>query len=163
LNRAALTLLSVISFFALGAGSSALADAPGTYTTKQIVKFQQMQGQPQWVSNIQRRIRGATWTFYPGGRFKYSPADSRDDLFPLEGRYTCAAHSCRFQAEASSRTGGTGSASVSIEGTLDVSGREPRLEMYQINSMGNAAVINGTNFSQANGSSYRFTVVLTRR
>jgi len=152
-------LLTVLSLIACAESLS--ASNARNFATGKIVKFEQIQGQPQWVPNIQRRIQGAVWTFYANGTMKYAPADSRDDLFPVLGRYECTGRKCRFRAEASSQIGGTGSASVLIEGTVDF-GQPPRLEMTEINSMGNAAVINGTHFSQANASSYRFTVILTK-
>ena len=145
-------LLIVLGLIAC-AGSLSASDAQ-SFTTEKIVKFEQIQGQPQWVPNIQRRIQGAVWTFYANGTMRYAPADSRDDLFPVLGRYECSGRKCRFRAEASTQIGGTGSASVLIEGTVDF-GQQPRLEMTQINSSGNAAVINGTSFSGANASSYR--------
>lgn len=158
MKKQIVALLIVLGTIA-AAGSLSAGDTR-SFATERILKFEQIQGQPQWVPNIKRRIQGATWAFYSDGTMKYAPADSRDDLFPVRGRYECSGRTCHFRAEASSRTGGTGSASVLIEGTVDFS--QHRLEMTQINSMGNAAVINDTRFSQANATSYRFTVLLTQ-
>jgi|SRR4051812_17743571 hypothetical protein len=150
----------LVAFGTMACAESLSARDTQRFATGEILKFEQIQGQSQWASNIKRRVQGTTWTFYADGTMQYAPADSRDDLFPVRGKYECSGHKCHFRAEASSRTGRTGSASVLIEGTVDFS--QQRLEMTQINSMGNAAVINGTRFSQANASSYRFTVLLTQ-
>jgi len=152
----------LIALVLIACADSLSASDAQSFATEKIEKFEQLQGQPQWVPNIQRRIQGAVWTFYANGTMKYAPADSRDDLFPVLGRYECSGRKCRFRAEASTRSGDTGSASVRIEGTVNF-GQQPRLEMTQTNSMGNAAVINGTQFSQANATSYRFTVLLTQQ
>lgn len=131
-----------------------------SYSTKSIISFEQVQGQSQWIDSAQRRILGARWTFRPDGTFSFAPSDSRTDLFPLSGRFSCSSASCNFSAASASQAGETGTASASIEGKIDFSGAEPILEMSQVTSMGNAAVVNDTKFAQASGTSYRFTVAL---
>jgi hypothetical protein len=145
-----------------GEASAASFDRTRTFETKELKSFEQISGQSQWVSSIQRRIRGASWTFRSNGTFTYAPSDSRDDLFPLSGRYVCRESLCEFEASAASTIGSTGSASAAVSGKLRL-GSESSIEMTQVNSMGNAAVVNGTEFASSSASSYKFTVTLKPR
>jgi hypothetical protein len=131
-----------------------------TYSTRSIVSFDQENGQPAWIDEARQRVQGATWTFRPDGTFTFAPANSRTDLFPVHGLYRCASLRCNLSGDSSSRIGSTGSASVAIEGIIDFGQEPPLLNMSQVTSAGNAAVVNDIRFSQATGVTYRFSVTL---
>lgn len=100
------------------------------------------------------RFAGATWTFENDGTFIFAPANARTDLFPVTGTWRrVGTGRYRLEASASVRIGysgvTTGTASTSLECTLQTGRRTNTVDCLWATSMGNAAVVNDIQFAQA--------------
>ncbi|WP_061300708.1 hypothetical protein [Herbidospora cretacea] len=99
------------------------SDATGTrYSVQTVISLDQLKGDPDDVDSARARIAGAVFVIdeRDGGDFVYAPADSRTDLFPVEGRVASAEPVYVVSAEAAVE-----GAEVTVGGTFDRSGAEP--------------------------------------
>ncbi len=138
-------------------------DYPLLFSTDEILEFEQLQGQPQWIPELKERINGATWKFYDNGTFVYSPSNSRDDLYPLQGDFTVSGKTLNFSAYKTSSFGNTGSATAQIMGSVNLGLSPPKIMMDTISTMGNSAKINNIKFASDSASAYRVKATLTQR
>ncbi|WP_062431712.1 hypothetical protein [Herbidospora daliensis] len=121
-------------------------DATGArYSVKTVVSLEQIEGDPDNLDRARARIAGAIFVVdaRDGGDFVYAPADSRDDLFPVEGTVGGAEPVFVVSGERAADQ-----AKVTVGGSLDRSGAEPVIEL----------TVTTTAFSDT--TSYEFRAVL---
>jgi hypothetical protein len=159
-----LLTLAVLSFpQPVAARALAEQGAPIYFVPGEILSYEQVHGQSGWIQNSARRFMSAIWQFNDDGSFAFAPSyDVRDDLYPLHGRYQVRGSMVYFSAARSSQLGYSGSASASIEGSIDFGGRTPVVTMYWINSSGMAASVYGTGYASANSSAYQIQATLVQ-
>ncbi len=131
------------------------------FVVDEIYSYDQLSGQPQWVQQTQRRFISAIWRFNDDGTFAFAPTvDARTDLYPLWGTWEIDSNVVTFYAEATSRSGSTGSASVEIAGKIDFGEDSPFLTMTWSSGMINAAAVNDTSYGSNSLSSYSIEATL---
>ncbi len=136
------------------------AQQPLVLRTQKIIDFQQIVGKPNWIPGTKQRILGAVWQFNPDGTFFYAPANSRDDLYPITGRFQRQGKTLMFSGDRTSIIGTTGNAFAQVEGKVDFSSGQPVLFMRVNSGMGSKATINRQSFSMDSTSSYSASVIL---
>ena len=157
-TRLSIFLLSLLTVLAVGAApATAAARQSPVLRTAQVTQFDQVAGQPAWKSRALQRMANAQWGFGTGGTFAFDTTDVRRDLYPLTGTFTLENGIATFNAERSVSSS-TGSAHAEISGTLDPS--TGQVTFRWLSTSGNAAVVNGTQFSGANGSGYTGAVTV---
>jgi len=139
------------------------AQRPLVFRVQKIIDFQQIAGQPQWIPGTKQRILGAVWRFNPDGTFRYAPANSRDDLYPIIGRFQRQGKYIMFSGHRKSIIGSTGTAFAQIEGKVDFNVSQPVLTMRVNSGMASGAVINRQSFSMNSSSSYKTTIILQQQ
>ncbi|WP_066373044.1 hypothetical protein [Herbidospora mongoliensis] len=126
------------------------SDATGTrYSVRTVISLNQLKGDPDNLDSARARIAGAVFVIdeRDGGDFVYAPADSRDDLFPVEGRVADAEPVYVISGEREADN-----AKVTVGGTFDRSGPDPVINL----TVTTTAVIGGS----ANVASYEFRAIL---
>ena len=141
----------------------AFAQRPLVFSVQKIIDFQQIAGQSRWIPGAKQRILGAVWRFNPDGTFRYAPANSRDDLYPIIGRFQRQGKYIMFNGHRKSIIGSTGTAFAQIEGKVNFNVSQPVLTMRVNSGMASGAVINRQSFSMNSSSSYKTTIILQQQ
>ena len=68
------------------------------FAVREIIHFEQLRGQSEWKTQAIGMVAGAIWQFNPDGIFFYAPANSREDIFPLKGKYVTQGNKVFFEA-----------------------------------------------------------------
>lgn len=131
---------------------------PLVLRTQDIIQFEQLQGQPEWIEAEKARVQGAVWTFNSDGSFVYAPANSRTDLFPLNGRYTTSGNTLSFTASRTVTFANSGKATAEIKGRVDLSSSE--LEMDSSSAAMSAAVVSNRPYGFTSPSVYKIRATL---
>lgn len=103
------------------------SDATGArYSVKTVISLDQVEGDPGNLDGARARVAGAIFVIdaRDGGDFLYAPADSRTDLFPVEGTVSGAESAYVVSGD---RT--ADGAKVTVGGTVDQTGAEPVIEL----------------------------------
>jgi hypothetical protein len=121
------------------------------YAVRTVLAFEVVQGNTAFEANAKRRVTGAIMIVNAGaGTFEWAPADSRTDVYPVQGKVTLASGGVSILS-GERRTGeGVTFARAIVGGTLDVSGSEPVAELTL------------TTETSVNTAIYRAKVVLQR-
>jgi hypothetical protein len=118
---------------------------PHIYETAEIRKIDQTVGPEDWADETRIRLTGAEWTFKPDGSFTFAPRMSREDIFPVSGRYSRKGSVYAFEAAKSAAGTGRDHSHAQVEGTLDYSDTAPLLTMRVETRI-------GTGLSEGDGS-----------
>jgi hypothetical protein len=167
MKRQSASMLFLIFSFWLAAviacsrSSRSKPDYPLAFRAKEILEFQQVQGNPQWIDRAKTRFLSAVWEFESDGTFTFAPANSRSDLYPLKGKFAADGNKLIYSASAEARVANTGSASAQIFGEISLDSNSPEVTLNWISSSGSAAVINETPFASADSTAYKIRAVLT--
>jgi hypothetical protein len=153
--------LLVTSALLLWIGIASSASAQVYFGTAQILDFEMIRGQPNWVQPTLDRIAGAVWAFFPQEQvFGHDQPDTRRDLFPVSGPYQVETDKISFEGHTFSTIGMTGSAYAYVVGEIqEVNGRLI-LTQFVATGMANGAVVNGQDFLNASDKLYRVSVAL---
>ncbi|MFG1754060.1 hypothetical protein [Streptosporangium sandarakinum] len=130
--------------------------AVGTrYSVKTLVFFKQLQGSPAFVDRARARAAGTIFIIddRDGGDFVYAPPDARDDIFPVTGKATGTAP---FFVLTGRRSSETLEAEAVVGGNVDLSGREPVMNLTVTTTVG----ISTATASATNATSYEFQAIL---
>jgi hypothetical protein len=124
-----------------------------------VLDLQVVQGQQEWASRAAARVAGSAWQFNDNGTFIFAPANSRTDLYPMQGTFQRQGNLIQFRG--SSATGSTVSRlNASVQGQIDLSQSPPVLSLGWATSSITAAVVNSSRFGQNSTSLYRATALL---
>lgn len=167
MKRQSASILFLIFSFLLAAvlacsrSSRSKPDYPLAFRVKEILEFQQIQGNPQWIDSAKARFLSAVWRFESDGTFTFAPGNSRSDLYPLKGKFEADGNKLIYSASADSKIANTGSASAKISGEISLDSDSPEVTLNWISSSGSAAVVYETPFASAAPTAYKIRAVLT--
>jgi len=135
---APLTFVSCKSIINLGALSQP-PDAPEVKTNQllELTGTQEVEtenllterGASFGTEDIQQLFQGAGWTFYPDGRFTFTPPSQLRVNTPISGTYVKVGNNFEFQAEQTSEAN-----TISVDGTIRFNEENPVLDAIHINS-----------------------------
>ncbi|GAB1820332.1 hypothetical protein [Herbidospora sp. RD11066] len=129
-------------------------DAEGTrYSVETVVSLNQLQGDPDHLDSIRARIAGAVFVIgdRDGGDFVYAPADSRTDVYPVEGTITGTDRVYVVSGERADDD-----AKVTVGGTFDHSGDQPVITL----TVTSTTIFEAGDLSRTDVASYEFQAIL---
>jgi hypothetical protein len=130
------------------------------YKAVQIVQAEQLEGLPDWLYGFQKRVMGASWTFYADGQFVYADPDRT-----LHGRYQGTYPFLSFHAEARSETSTSRLHSTTthkVEGTLDFRNARPLLSMEDVSEGGSMTMTGGQILGERRRGRFRAQVTVVQ-
>jgi hypothetical protein len=110
-------------------GAALAQSVERSFRTGEIIAYDLVRGQPEWIADDVANLRRATWVIRQDGVLVFSPPGLRDDLFPVAARMELNGQRATFSGGRTSSFGMTGMAYTRIEGTIDFSGPVPVLSM----------------------------------
>lgn len=155
-----ISYLYIIMSLGAISGSYAQGGGPIVLKTGRIIKFQQLQGQPHWQQENIASFQQAYWRFNPDGSFIFAPANKRDDLYPLRGRFNINGNTLNFFARGQYQMGYTATGWAAIEGNLDFSSGSAVVSMSWTGGSATSARVNGIDFGNNSSSNYNIVSIL---
>jgi hypothetical protein len=162
LGSLALGLILVALLPTQPAAASPTVQRATVLLTGQILRYTQLEGNPNWVSSSYARFQGASWTFYPDGTFVFMPANSDPALYPLVGSYSNDGRTISVYAARSVRPNANSSSEASIQGSFSTRNGKLTGTSIWYASTTSVAVINGQHFAQTRTSAYEIVSTLVR-
>lgn len=130
------------------------------FIVKDILEFEQLQGNTNWIPNAQKRFKSGVFKFYSDNTFLFAPTYGVSPyLYPLKGNYHVAGNTISFSAYRQFSTT-NGSSTAQIQGEISLNGNYPKISMHWLNTSGLAAVIYNTPYATSSISEYQITASL---
>ncbi len=133
-------------------GTTSPATALGLrYTVSTVTSFQMVEGSAAFANDTKTRVAGAVFLVdVDRGTFQYAPANSRDDIFPVDGTLTPTGDRVYRMTGSRQAGGGATAAATEVNGLLDLTGSQPLVQLTVTTTI------------PANRSSYQTSIVLAR-
>ncbi len=150
------TAIGLLIIAATVCGSSSANAQSVTVRTARILQFQQHRG--NYAQENISRLNGMILQLNQNGTFAIAFPNSV--FSPMQGRFTVSGNSLILKASKTSRYGNTGFVRGDLVAQINSTSSGPVMTILFASANGNAAVINGTKFSQNTSNAYVAAVLL---